>query len=110
MTEQFDFTTVLQELDAGVFASKLSQAVRDVALGAVTHSKPGKVVIELTMKRLGESNQIMLEHNLKYSKPTLRGKAGEENSTSTALYVAGNGAISIMPDTQTGFQFDKEDD
>lgn len=105
----FDFTKTLQELDAGVFASKLTEAIKDVALGVVTHSKVGSVTIELKMKRLGESNQIMLDHTLKYSRPTLRGKVGEENATSTTLYVAGNGAISIMPETQTGFNFETEE-
>ena len=104
----FDFTTTLQELDAGVFVAKLTKAIKEVTLGTVEHNKKGKVTISLEFKRIGESNQIMLSHKLSYSQPTERGSRGEDNETSTALYVAGNGAITIMPDTQQGL-FTTED-
>jgi len=105
--DKFNFTETLQDLDAGVFAAKISQAVRDVAMGVVAHDKAGKVVIELNMKRIGESSQIMLEHTLKYTKPTMKGKVTEDNTTGTALYVGRGGTVSIMPDTQEMLQFEK---
>jgi len=109
MSEKFDFTLTMQELDAGIFASKLSAAIKEAALGTITHSKQGKVTLTFTMKRIGESNQLMLAHKMSYSQPTARGSRGEESETSTALYVAGNGAVSVMPDTQDSLDFNHED-
>ncbi|HHS83677.1 MAG TPA: hypothetical protein ENK38_01970 [Gammaproteobacteria bacterium] len=108
-SEKFDFTLTMQELDAGIFASKLSEAIKESALGVVTHGKQGKVTLTFTMKRIGGSSQIMLSHKMAYTKPTLRGSKGEESETETPLYVSGNGATTIMPDTQIGFEFNKED-
>ena len=100
----YDFPELIKELDAGIFANKLSIAVRDVAQGVVANSGPGKVTIELTFKQSGDSNQVLMAHTLKYAKPTRRGKATEEDTTSTPLWVGQKG-LTLMPDTQEGFKF-----
>lgn len=106
--DEYDFIETLNDLDAGVFSAKLTRAVKDVAIGAVEYGKTGKVVIDLTMKRIGESHQVNLEHKLKYDKPTLRGKSIEEDATSTPMHVGRGGKITLMPDTQESLNFNKD--
>ncbi len=101
--QQYDFGETLGDLDAGVFLNKVSQAVKDVALGVVAHGdgkRKGKVTIELTIARIGESMQVEMAHKLAYDRPTKRGKQSEEDTTTTALYVKPQGGLSIMPNDQ----------
>lgn len=102
----YDATETLADLDAGIFLQKVSQALKDTAIGTVAHGdngKAGKVIIELSMKRLGESSQVTMAHKLKFERPTKRGKAIEEDTTETVLYVHPRTGLSIMPDNQMDF-------
>jgi len=102
-TKTPDFTDTLNELDAGLFSAKVSAAVAEAALATVEHGDKGKsarITIELTMKRIGDSSQIDLTHKLSYSRPTKRGKASEEDTTSTPLFVGRHGALGIAPEHQ----------
>lgn len=105
----FDFTDTLKDLDAGIFSSKLSRAVQDVAQGVIAQGKVGMVTIELKMVQLGDTRQIQIDHKLKYDKPTTRGNQTETDKTSSMLYVNASGSVTLMPDTQETLQFDKED-
>jgi len=96
----YKITETLEELDAGIFVQKFSRATRDVALGVVEHGKKGKVTIELTMDRVGDSSQIEIAHKLSYAKPTKRGKATEDDTTNTAIYVNRAGILTITPPSQ----------
>lgn len=107
MSEQYDFTETLQDLDAGIFSSKISRAVRDVAIGVSEHGRKGKVTIELDMQRIGESNQIQMHHTIKFEKPTKRGKQIEHDTTATPLYVSMKG-LTFAPAAQAGFDFETE--
>ena len=95
-----DFIETLNELDAGIITSKLSRVVADVALGVVEHGKKGKIVLTLDLDRIGETAQLTVAHKINYVKPTFRGKATEEETTATPMYVNKNGYLSIAPDTQ----------
>ena len=81
--------------------------MRETAAGVIQNGRPGKVSIELAMKQIGETNQVHLDHKLKFERPTVRGKAAEEETTSTPLWV-GRHALTLMPDTQDKFKFDDE--
>lgn len=94
---------LLQELDAGVFAQKLARALADVALGVVTTGKTGKVTMQIDMKQIANGSQINMDHKLLYVKPTGNGKATEENTTSTAVYVGSGGKLTLLPDRQNDF-------
>lgn len=94
------FADVLTELDAGTFEQKISRALSDVAVGAVDTGKVGKVVITLDLKRIASSHQVNVKHSVKYVKPTMNGKATEENTTETPLYVGPRGRLTVTPDTQ----------
>lgn len=98
-----DIADVLADLDGGVFAQQVGAALADAALAVVNHGergRKGKVVIELTLDRINESSQIVIDHKLSYSAPTKRGKRGEETTTSTPMYVGRGGRLSIAPENQ----------
>lgn len=88
------------ELDAGVFINKVTRGLADVALGAVTTSKTGKIVLTFDVKQIGTSNQVNIKHHIKTVKPTANGKVTEENSTETPVYVGTGGTLTIFPDKQ----------
>jgi hypothetical protein len=88
------------ELDAGVFIQKVTRGLADVALGAVTTSKAGKVVLTFDIKQIGSSNQVNIHHSIKFIKPTPNGRVTEENKTETPVYVGTGGTLSILPDKQ----------
>lgn len=91
---------VLDDLDGGTFTQKVQRAISQVALGTVNSRKVGTVTITLTMKQIGDSNQVNMTHAIKHTVPTPKGKVMEENASQTALYVAGNGKMTLFPDTQ----------
>ncbi|PXV60696.1 hypothetical protein SAMN04487785_102424 [Dyella jiangningensis] len=88
------------ELDAGVFLNKVARGLADVALGAVTTNKPGKVILTFDLKQIGTSNQVHIKHAIKMIKPTPNGKVTEENSTETPVYVGVGGTLSALPEKQ----------
>jgi len=95
-----DITALFNDLDAGVFVERLSAALRDTALGVVTTGKKGKVTITLDIERQGDSSQVLCKHQIKYARPTAKGKAMEEATTSTPLHVGVGGVLSLFPETQ----------
>lgn len=105
MNKPYDVLDTLPDFDAGVFVRKLSRAVADTALAVVSQdgkAKKGKVIIELDITRMSEAgNQVMVAHKLSYTRPTRRGKSAEEDTTETPMYVAGDGAVTLLPFKQT---------
>jgi len=102
---------LLPDLDAGRFLEKLDTALGAAAKATIHNGdkgKKGQVQITLTMERIGDSNQVTLTHAIDFTMPTLRGKRGEHDATQTPLHVGQNGKLTLMPDTQTRFQFDNE--
>ena len=97
----YDVMETLPDLDAGLFIRKLSRALADTALAVASQdgkSKKGQVTVTFNIGRLSDNgNQVVMEHKLAYSRPTKRGKATEQDSTETAMYVAGNGAMTLLP-------------
>ena len=91
----------LGELDAGIFMQQAEAALKDVALGVIRcDKKKGSVTIILELDRIGESDSVTVNHTIKFSKPTKRGKATEEMTTSTPMYVNNLGYLTISPQTQ----------
>lgn len=101
MSKHTDITQLFADLDAGIFVDRLSAALGDTALGVVNTGKKGKVVITLDLERIGDSSQVKCSHQIKYSRPTAKGKASEEATTSTPLHVGVNGVLSLFPESQT---------
>ena len=101
MNKPTDVTTLFNDLDAGIFVERLSAAMRDTALGVVTTGKKGKVTITLDLERIGDSSQVTCKHQVKYAKPTTKGRVLEEATTSTPLHVGRGGVLSLFPESQT---------
>lgn len=95
-----DVTQFLEDLDGGVFIQKLARAISEVAGGVVDHNAKGKIDIQLTLERIGQSYQVNIGHALKYTVPTLRGKISEEDLTATPMHVNTGGKVSIFPENQ----------
>jgi hypothetical protein len=91
----------IDELDAGVFAEKLSQMLSDAAGATIDHGRKSKVIIELTMEQIASSHQVNVTHVLKYERPTGKGDIRERNKTATPMYVGSRGALSFFPENQS---------
>lgn len=101
---KFDPNEFLNELDAGAFMSKVAHALCEVAAGTVDNGdkgKKGSVALTFTVQRVGESNQVSIDHKLAYKRPTRRGHSTEEDTTATLMHVSRGGRMSIAPETQT---------
>ena len=103
-----DTSEFLNSLNAGVFSNQVGRALSDVAAGVVDHGKKGKVVITLELSRIGESNQVKINHKLDFSQPTKRGTKREDTALDTPMYVTENGVVLFQNDP-TGQLFKKEE-
>lgn len=104
-SQQQSISTLIDDLDAGVFAQKVTTAIAQAALGVVSTGKKGKVTITFDLARIGESNQVQVAHGLKYVKPTAKGKVMEEDTTSTPLHVGPRGHLTLFPESQQALDF-----
>lgn len=103
---------LLPDLNGGRFLEKADRALANAALSVLTNgdkNKNGRVTLEFTLSRIGDSNQVQLIHAIEFTEPTARGKRSETDSTTTPLHVGRSGKLTLMPDTQTRFEFDRED-
>lgn len=98
--EPTDVGQLLDDLDAGAFQQKLGVVLSDVAAGVVEHHRVGKVQVTFTLKQLGTSNQVMIEHDLSYSAPTQNGERAEKNKTQTPVHVNCEGDLTLFPKNQ----------
>lgn len=97
-----DVGEFITDLDGGVFDRKLSIALSQVAAATVDNDKTGEVTVKLTFQRIPGTSQVRCEHTLKYVKPTMDGKAGEEEKRSTVLHVGKFGALSLAQPSLMG--------
>jgi len=90
----------VEDLDGGVFEEKLSQILSDVAGAVIDQGKLGKVNISFTIRQIGSSHQVQVDHTLKYQRPTARGSMSEDNTTSTPMHVGSRGALTFFAENQ----------
>ncbi|MDO4705743.1 MAG: hypothetical protein Q4A98_05995 [Comamonadaceae bacterium] len=98
-----DVAEFITDLDGGMFDRKLSIALSQVASAVVDHDKTGEVTIKLGFKRIAGTHQVHVTHAMKYTKPTMDGKASEEESRTTSLYVGKYGKLTLAPENQMSF-------
>lgn len=98
-----DVDEFITDLDGGNFAHKLSIALSQVAASSVDNTKVGEVSIKLAFKRIPGTQQVHCEHTLKFIRPTLDGKSGEEETRTTALFVGKYGKLTLAPENQMEF-------
>lgn len=96
-----DVQIMLEDLDAGVFLQKLSHAFSAVAGNVVDTGKTGEVSLKFSMSRIGNSHQVNIKHKLAFTMPTARGKASEEDTTETPMFVGSKGKLTLFPENQT---------
>lgn len=98
-----DVGEFITDLDGGVFDRKLSIALSQVAAATVDHDKAGEVSIKLSFTKIPGTSQVRCEHQLKFTKPTMDGKSGEEEKRSTVLHVGKFGRLTLAPENQLTF-------
>ena len=89
----------IADLDAGVFAQKMSRALSDVAGNVCDHERKGKVTIEFDIS-MTSSCQVKVTHTLKLTKPTKRGECTEKDTTQTVMHVNKGGRMTFFPENQ----------
>ncbi|WP_279047297.1 hypothetical protein [Cedecea davisae] len=93
----------LEELDAGVFINKIAASLNNTALGVLNNGGKGKVVLTFDLERMGnsvEEKRVKIKHKLQYTTPTPRGKATEEDTTETPMWVNRGGKLTILQEDQ----------
>lgn len=93
----------LGELDAGVFVNKIAAALNNTALGVLNNGNKGKVTLTFDFERMGnsvEEKRVKIKHKLQYVTPTPRGKATEEDTTETPMWVNKGGKLTILQEDQ----------
>lgn len=93
----------LGELDAGVFVNKIAAALNNTALGVLNNGTKGKVILTFDLERMGnsvEEKRVKIKHKLQYTTPTPRGKATEEDTTETPMWVNRGGKLTILQEDQ----------
>jgi len=96
-----DVQEFISELDASIFEQKVAQALGEVSAAVIDNNAAGSVTLKFDFKRIGSSYQVMVKHKLSFVKPMPKGKATEENTTETPMYIGVNGYLSIFPEDQT---------
>jgi len=95
-----DVSQFIDDLDAGTYQQKIGKALSDVAAGVVDNHAAGKVQLTFTLKQIGNSNQVMVEHLLAYSAPTANGEFAEKNLTKTPMHINEGGELTLFPKNQ----------
>jgi hypothetical protein len=78
-------------------------ALSQVAAASVDNDRVGEVTLKMTFKKIPGTTQVHCSHQLKFSRPTLNGTAGEEETRVTALHVGKFGRLSLAPENQMTF-------
>lgn len=95
-----DVGAFLSDLDGGVFERKLSLALSQVAAASVDNDAVGEVTVKFSFKKITGTTQVFCAHQLKFSRPTMSGKAGEEETRTTPMHVGKFGRLSLAPESQ----------
>ncbi|MDP4074224.1 hypothetical protein [Acidovorax sp. A1169] len=99
-TAATDVAEFITDLDGGQFDRMLSIALSQVAAGTVDNDAKGEVNIKFVFEKIPGSSQVLCKHILKFSRPTINGRASEEASRKTALHVGKFGRLTLAPESQ----------
>ena len=94
---------LMEELDGGTLGPRLAAALAEAAVSvAACNDKRKKGTVSLEFKIIpvgGDQSQVQIDHTLKFTSPTQRGKKQEEISTSSVMYCSNRGALTVLPNT-----------
>lgn len=96
----------ISDLDGGQLEEKFSKVISMVAGSVMDHGTAGEITIKLKFKKLSEQ-QVMVEHDLHFMRPTLRGKQSENETNKTPMFVGEKGKVTFLPEHQKTM-FDKK--
>ena len=112
MSNKTDLNQFISELDAGIFKEKVAHILSDAALATVLHGggkKNAKVIIEFTLNKVGENEQVIVSSLIEHKMPTKRGVKGEKDTTETPMFVGVGGQMTInVPMEDSSGQHDIE--
>lgn len=97
---------LLTELDGGAFINRLADVVREVAGGVHRTDKAGEVSVKLAVKPNKNTNQtgcgtkVDVASQLKFVKPTAIGKASEEGTTVTPMWINKDLSVTVLAKSQ----------
>lgn len=98
-----DIGEFIADLDGGIFERKLSIALSQVAAAAMDNNKNGEVTVKFVFSKIPGTSQAQCEHTLKFAKPTMDGKATEEEKRTTPMHVGKYGSLTLSPANQMAF-------
>lgn len=98
-----DVGEFISDLDGGMLDRKLSIALSQVAAAAVDNDKAGEVSLKFTFTKIPGTTQVHCAHLLKFTRPTIDGKASEEEKRTTPLHVGKFGRLTLAPENQLAF-------
>lgn len=102
-----DVGEFITDLDGGQFDRKMSIALSQVAAAAVDNDKTGEVTVKFAFTKIEGTKQVHCKHTLSYKRPTMDGKASEEESRVTSLHVGKFGKLTLAPESQIAM-FDRQ--
>lgn len=103
--KEYDVHQTLEDFDAGVYMQKVTRALCEAAMAAVTHGKKANVTLSIDLTQIKKTHQVSVDHTLKYHRPTTHGKVSEENTTNSVMHVNQGGRLSIVPEAQAAMDF-----
>ncbi len=104
-----DIWATLAELDGGSVEAQFRHAAVAVAkaMRDIDDSKvKGRLSLDLTFDRSKGSGQILVTSRVSVTRPTEKGKTADQSDGETLVYVYSNGHMSVLPETQTHFDFE----
>ena len=104
---QTDVSEMFADLDGGTFEERLGRVLSEVAGAVIDNGRAGEVNVKLSLKRIGTSYQVQIDHKLSYKRPTPKGTVAEDSTSSTPMYVGTGGKLSFFPENQ-GQMFGKK--
>ena len=92
-----DVDAFISGLDAGLFESQLSAALSEVAASVVDleKKKGGEVIAKFSFEWIPGTQQVRIEHRIKYTRPTRFGKKAEECVGASVMDVGKRGRLTV---------------
>ncbi len=92
---------LMEDLGGGEFRDTYLQVFAAVASAAINIGGAGKVSLNFKVKQIGPAQQVMVDHELKYTKTTEKGAITESYNGSTPMYLHSDGSVAFFPENQT---------
>ena len=99
-----ELNALMDNLDGGGVKMTLEVLLSELAHATMLTGKESEITLKLKMKPIGTNgNMINMTHDMKYSRPTEKGKVTENRESETPFYVAKDGQLSMTPEKEDLF-------